>query len=139
MRGVAIIMDMVFSVFIFLTLVYFLGSVWNSLVQELDRQEIELLHLRTQQTLTYLAKNFGGRHQLDQEKVEYFVNQAKSNYTEVKNQLGLEDSDFNFLVKGMDGSVLYNTNNTAAGLVTVTSVRYAMMGQPVKLELWVWK
>jgi hypothetical protein len=139
MRGMVITFDTLFSILIFITLLYFIGSVWNSLVQELDRQEEDLLQLRTQQTLTHIFNQIRKGHRLNNAKLNDFLDQANYNYTELKNSLGLEDAEFKFLVKDMDNTILYQTNTTPSGPLIVTSTRYGLTNKPVSVELWVWK
>jgi len=139
MRGMLMTFDTFFSIFIFISLVYLLGSVWNSLIPELDRQEEDLLQLRTQQTLAHIINLVKRGPRLNEAKLSDFVDQTNDNYTELKNSLGLEDSDFKFLVKDMDNIILYQTNTTPSGALIVTSTRYSSLNKPVKLELWVWK
>jgi hypothetical protein len=139
MKGMLITFDTFFSIFVFISVVYLLGSVWNSLVQELDRQEEDLLQLRTQQTLTYIFDQIKKGHRINNAKLNDFLDQANYNYTELKNSLGLEEADFKFLIKDMDNVILYQTNTTPAGSLVVISTRYGITNKPVGLELWVWR
>ncbi len=138
MKAFVISLDMVFSIFLFIGIMYFLSTVWNSMVQDLGTQQEDLLHLRTEQTLTYLFRDMGG-HVLKQSRVQSWINQLDYNYTQTKNSLGMEDADMKLILTDFNGTVLYQTNTTPTGLLVVTATRYGYMNQPVRLDVWVWQ
>lgn len=139
MKGLIITLDVMFSLFIFIGLLYFLSSTWNSMTQDLGKQEELLLQLRTQQTLDRIIPTIGDPHRLDQTLALNFIESANYNYTRVKNDLGLEDADMKLIVTDFTGVIVYQTNTTPTGSLVVTSTRYLYLNQPVKLELWVWR
>ena len=138
MKGYVITLDMVFSIFLFMGLLYYLSTAWNSRVQQLGAQEDSLLRLRAEQALTDLSERMGG-HRISQSSAQSVMNQFASNYTQMKNSLGMEDSDVKLLMTDFNGIVLYQTNTTPTGSLVVTATRYAYMNQPVRLDLWVWQ
>ena len=139
MRSMVISFDSIFSILIFIGLLYYLGSTWNLLVQELEERQTDLLQLRTQQALTYIFKQVGKGHEIEQDKIEFFVDQTINNYTATKENLGLSEFELKFLVKDMNNTILYQTNTTPSGELIVTSTRYGVIDQPVRLDLWVWR
>lgn len=140
MRAITISLDAFFSIMIFMLLVFFLSSVWNMLIADMDNEMDDITYLRVQQTLTLIMNRNSVNHQINGGSLDQFISFADSNYTKAKQDLGMEEFDFKFLMKDLGNTIIKQTSRNPTGLQVYRSVRRGYMDNKlVTLEVWVWK